>query len=918
MTNSVKKVDKGDEKRIVYPIMSGRCRGNVGEASARFIALIFAISMLFSVGVGSAWGWATNVYLNGNFTDNNWNDASYQFTWWYNSTDGKYYQDVYATGSTQYFRLWTNNHCGPETNNTVMLPGGDGGAASSYSENNWKYTGNAGIIRICVDQTGGKDWSPWVWMEKPTIKIKHPWNGGSWTEQNATDNNDGTYSYKGQYGGTAGFNAGPAGDLKYKEASTTVTGSPSTGDYCLFTWSASGYQQGTGEGNNTGTFTIVRLYSITYDGNGNTDGDVPDAVSDVKWNVSTTVAGNTGSLVKTGYIFDGWNTAPDGSGDPYYADDPFSPSATSTTLYAQWISTVTVTHTLTNVTKTSGATTAGGSDYTAVYAANTGYSLPTPTVTIGGNAAISGTDYTWTAGTGTLTIPADKITGNIVITLNSATEAPSNVSISGAYHYFPDETISLTATPTGGNGPKTYQWYHGGTSDGDAIEGATSATYSKATCTFADAGSYYCKVTCGGTESTTSAAFDVKMLRLYVNTGRNGTPYDKSPIDFTKVDGTTATASISLGANWDYGFNIADGCGHYYGNTGYMNEANCSNWTMSVDGTDCLMRTTNGATYTFTLNYSTLTATVVCVTYPSADQAAGKVIYFVNQTVDWINLYYRIGRTNHTQATAMTKVSGTNNLYKVTTAEYIGFSGWHIANNCGWTGNNFSIYHTKTNDEYAITYATAHEGGAVTAAAVTVTPTSSKGTGGDAGINDNCTFYNYNLTTGMKTDRVTISPYEHGTVTVNYVNTSDIASSFTSGYEDLAYTVILTSITAEPSEGYARTSFTVNGNAYSANYVVTEATTISVTFSAIRNITYHLNGAAWKSGFEAPATYIESVGVDLPVASNMSNVGYTFSGWYDNSGLTGDAVTTISTSETGDQEYWLLRSMPSGLRIPTP
>ncbi|MBQ2170800.1 MAG: hypothetical protein II448_03565, partial [Paludibacteraceae bacterium] len=165
-------------------------------------------------------------------------------------------------------------------------------------------------------------------------------------------------------------------------------------------------------------------------------------------------------------------------------------------------STVSADYHLTNVTKTSGATSGiGGSTFTAVFAAASGYSLPTPTVTIDGNTATSGTDYTWTAGTGTLTIPANKINGNIVITLNSAAAAPSSVAIGDNWLWFEGETMMLTATPTGGNGPITYQWYKGGKADGNAIDGATNATFSK-TCAFEDAGSYYCKVTCGGTQST--------------------------------------------------------------------------------------------------------------------------------------------------------------------------------------------------------------------------------------------------------------------------------------------------------------------------------------------------------------------------------------------------------------------------------
>ena len=37
---------------------------------------------------------------------------------------------------------------------------------------------------------------------------------------------------------------------------------------------------------------------------------------------------------------------------------------------------------------------------------------------------------------------------------------------------------------------------------------------------------------------------------------------------------------------------------------------------------------------------------------------------------------------------------------------------------------------------------------------------------------------------------------------------------------------------------------------------------------------------------------------------NVEREGYTFLGWYDNANFEGDAVTQISSSETGDKEYW--------------
>lgn len=77
-------------------------------------------------------------------------------------------------------------------------------------------------------------------------------------------------------------------------------------------------------------------YAVTYDGNGNTGGPAPtDSLSPYESGGTVTVLGNSGSLVKTGYSFDGWNTAPDGSGTAYAPASTFSISA-DTTLYAQW------------------------------------------------------------------------------------------------------------------------------------------------------------------------------------------------------------------------------------------------------------------------------------------------------------------------------------------------------------------------------------------------------------------------------------------------------------------------------------------------------------------------------------------------------------------------------------------------------
>jgi len=79
------------------------------------------------------------------------------------------------------------------------------------------------------------------------------------------------------------------------------------------------------------TFTAL---TVTYDGNGNNTGTVPTDSNLYTNGATVTVLGH-GNLVKSGYTFDGWNTAADGSGTSYEADDTFTFTDTIT-LYAQW------------------------------------------------------------------------------------------------------------------------------------------------------------------------------------------------------------------------------------------------------------------------------------------------------------------------------------------------------------------------------------------------------------------------------------------------------------------------------------------------------------------------------------------------------------------------------------------------------
>ena len=137
------------------------------------------------------------------------------------------------------------------------------------------------------------------------------------------------------------------------------------------------------------------LWILTYSGNSNDSGSAPAAVNYV---LSSTVAAGTG-LSRTGYTFNGWNTAANGSGTS------FAPAATinlsaDTTLYAQWslIPTYTLTYLGNGATSGSAPTAATGILSTATLAANSGVLVKDGFTFVGWNTAADGTGSAYLQG----------------------------------------------------------------------------------------------------------------------------------------------------------------------------------------------------------------------------------------------------------------------------------------------------------------------------------------------------------------------------------------------------------------------------------------------------------------------------------------------------------------------------------------
>lgn len=94
-----------------------------------------------------------------------------------------------------------------------------------------------------------------------------------------------------------------------------------------------------------------------------------------------------------------------------------------------------------------------------------------------------------------------------------------------------------------------------------------------------------------------------------------------------------------------------------------------------------------------------------------------------------------------------------------------------------------------------------------------------------------------------------------------------------------------------------------NGNSYApGGSVPADVTKLTVQWTApTYAVTLHPNGGTIADGKDVTG-YTYGVGATLP--TDVTRTGYTFKGWYDNEGLTGDPVTAIGDTETGNKEYW--------------
>ncbi|MBR2166806.1 MAG: InlB B-repeat-containing protein, partial [Paludibacteraceae bacterium] len=263
-----------------------------------------------------------------------------------------------------------------------------------------------------------------------------------------------------------------------------------------YTWNSSTGELNIPSGKIDGNVTIIidgvaKTTAITLDKNNSDPGSTNGSVTATYGSSSLT------SLVhatRTGYTQDGYETSgkvliikPDGtlntSKDGYTSGSNWINESSSLTLYARWTANkFNVTHTLSHVTRSSGGEAGSnkatyGTEYSVVFAADGGYTLPAAvSVTVGESDVTA--NCTWNQSTGTLTIPAAYVTGNIVITVTGEAAVTYTVT----YEYNGADGGLRPASATGSSvslpnptkeGYTLQGWY---TSSG-SLAGAATATY---------------------------------------------------------------------------------------------------------------------------------------------------------------------------------------------------------------------------------------------------------------------------------------------------------------------------------------------------------------------------------------------------------------------------------------------------------
>ncbi|MBN1520752.1 MAG: InlB B-repeat-containing protein, partial [Spirochaetales bacterium] len=304
----------------------------------------------------------------------------------------------------------------------------------------------------------------------------------------------------------------------------------------------------------------INSYTLTYDGNSSDGGVVPtDPSSPYDYGATVTVL-DAGTMTRTGYTFNGWNTAFDGSGTAYAPAATFAMPDSAVTLFAQWVATPTYTVTY------YGNGSDGGTapvDPSSPYASGS-------TVTVMNQGSLSLTGYSFagwnTAANGSGTAYA----GGATFTINANTDLYAQWTVNSYALSYDGNSSDGGVVPTDPSSP--YDYGSGVTVldqgtltlTGNSFVGWNTATDGSGTWYYAGFGfsmpaaalTLYAQWTAAATYTVTYDG----------NTNDGGT----APVDSNLYLGTATTAALTEGTLTKTGFSFlrwntqADGLGTDY------------------------------------------------------------------------------------------------------------------------------------------------------------------------------------------------------------------------------------------------------------------------------------------------------------------------------------------------------------------
>lgn len=276
-------------------------------------------------------------------------------------------------------------------------------------------------------------------------------------------------------------------------------------------------------------------------------------------------------------------------------------------------------------------------------------------------------------------------------------------------------------------------------------------------------------------------------------------------------------------------------------------------------------------------------------------------LYFDNSTAKWTNCYVYIGHGSYTSCYAMTRVSGTQYLWKLPSNfnsgnNWGGASGWVVCKEKWWDSNGEDIYKFVYHGNNNVTNIR-------TSAWNATTIYKADGTQSVNHYSTACTVYKW--TTSTKSDyTVTINSPTGGTLTVkDYDNTT-----VTSGTKKVKLTVLKFSATA--STGYTFGGVQINNG--SSTTTIAAADIASKTYTLTSNVTitpiwtektYSVTISAGSGGTVSPSGNKTIGQVTKTTVTATPNANYEFANWTSTGGVvvanTSSASTTITATASG-------------------